>query len=98
MGQVAGMVDRLVESPVIVLCTTRSGSTLLRCLLDAHPAIRAPHELHLADLRVELASPYVRMSLDVAGLEVAEVEHLLWDRLLHRELRRCWWLRSGAGW
>jgi hypothetical protein len=80
--------DRLVESPVIVLCTTRSGSTLLRCLLDAHPAVRAPHELHLADLRVELASPYVQMSLDVAGLAVEEVEHLLWDRLLHRELVR----------
>jgi hypothetical protein len=82
------MVDRLVESPVIVLCTTRSGSTLLRCLLDAHPAVRAPHELHLADLRVELGSPYVQMSLDMAGLEVEEVEHLLWDRLLHRELVR----------
>lgn len=84
----AGGPDRLVASPVLVLCTTRSGSTLLRCLLDAHPAVRAPHELHLPDLRVQLASPYVQMSLDVAGLTVQEVEHLLWDRLLHRELAR----------
>jgi hypothetical protein len=56
LGEEYRMVDRLVESPVIVLCTTRSGSTLLRCLLDAHPAVRAPHELHLADLHVRLGS------------------------------------------
>src|SRR5262249_22597025 len=79
---------RLVESPVIILSTTRSGSTLLRCLLDAHPAVRAPHELHVADLHVQLASPYAQLSLDVAGLEVGEGEDLLLGRLLHRELVR----------
>jgi hypothetical protein len=42
----------------------------------------------MADLHVRLGSPYAQLSLDVAGLAVEEVEHLLWDRLLHRELVR----------
>jgi hypothetical protein len=80
--------DRLVVSPVFLLSPTRSGSTLLRCLLNAHPQIHAPHELHVADLGVTVGTPYARMGLDVAGLGLREVEHLLWDRLLHRELAR----------
>ena len=75
---------------MFVLCPTRSGSTLLRCLLNAHPLVCAPHELHLTDLGVTAGSPYAQMALDVAGLSVREVEHLLWDRLLHR-------LLSGSG-
>jgi len=39
--------DRLVEAPVFVICTLRSGSTLLRVPLDSHSQIRSPHELHL---------------------------------------------------
>ena len=34
-------------APVFVLCYARSGSTLLRYVLDAHPAVCAPPELHL---------------------------------------------------
>jgi len=33
--------------PIFVLCAARSGSTLLRYILDTHPAISAPPELHL---------------------------------------------------
>src|SRR3712207_4275572 len=39
--------DRLVTAPTFVLCSVRSGSTLLRVLLNSHSQIHAPHELHL---------------------------------------------------
>jgi hypothetical protein len=32
------------SNPVLVLCTGRSGSTLLRMLLDAHPDLACPPE------------------------------------------------------
>ncbi|MEV8034853.1 sulfotransferase [Streptomyces sp. NPDC086182] len=78
--------NRLVPSPVFILSSIRSGSTLLRCILDTHSRIRAPHELHLADLEVQLASPYVELAMQTSGLAKEEIEHLLWDRMLHREL------------
>lgn len=78
--------DRLVPSPVFVLCSVRSGSTLLRVLLDSHPQIRAPHELHLSGLGVSAGSRYVDLAMQELGLERQELEHLLWDRVLHHEL------------
>jgi Sulfotransferase family len=81
-------VERLVRSPVFVLCSIRSGSTLLRCLMNSHPLIHAPHELHLVDLAVRLDSRFARLAMQVAGLDERDLEHLLWDRVLHRELVR----------
>ncbi|NGO67027.1 sulfotransferase family protein [Streptomyces boncukensis] len=78
--------NRLVPSPVFILSSIRSGSTLLRCILDTHSKIRAPHEMHLADLEVQLTSPYIELAMQASGLEKDEIEHLLWDRMLHREL------------
>jgi len=78
--------DRLVRSPVFVLSAIRSGSTLLRCLLNSHPHICAPHELHVAELRVDLPTRYVQLAMDVAGLHRDELTHLLWDRVLHQQL------------
>ncbi|WNI18825.1 sulfotransferase family protein [Actinacidiphila sp. ITFR-21] len=78
--------DRLVPSPVFILSPIRSGSTLLRCILDTHSRIRAPHELHLADVAVRLSSPHAELAVKTSGLTVPEIEHLLWDRMLHREL------------
>lgn len=78
--------DRLVRSPVFVLSSIRSGSTLLRCLLNSHPQICAPHELHVAELAVELPTRYVRLAMDVAGLDRDDLNHLLWDRVLHQQL------------
>ncbi len=77
---------RLVRSPVFVLSSIRSGSTLLRCLLNSHPQICAPHELHVAELAVELPTRYVRLAMDVAGLDRDDLTHLLWDRVLHQQL------------
>jgi hypothetical protein len=42
--------------PVFVLCAARSGSTLLRFLLDAHPALACPPESDLPALCAHLAS------------------------------------------
>src|SRR6516162_10762402 len=42
--------------PVFVLCHGRSGSTLLRFLLDAHPELACPPETNLPGLCVQLAT------------------------------------------
>jgi LPS sulfotransferase NodH len=78
--------DRLVESPVFVMCTLRSGSTLLRVLLNSHSRIHAPHEMHLGDLVTETKSKYADNALKALGLEGDALRYLLWDRMLHREL------------
>ena len=82
--------DRLVEQPGFVMCTLRSGSTLLRVLLDSHSQIHCPHEIHLRYLSVGLDSKWVERSMKEMGLDEERLEDLLWDRVLHREL-------SGSG-
>ncbi|GAB3464542.1 sulfotransferase [Streptomonospora sediminis] len=77
---------RHVESPVFVLSPVRSGSTLLRMLLNSHSRIRAPHELHLRTLEVTLTEGFSADSMAELGLDRLEIEHVLWDRLLHMEL------------
>ncbi len=42
--------------PVFVLCNGRSGSTLLRFVLDAHPEPACPPETNLPGLCVQLAT------------------------------------------
>ncbi|WP_084678142.1 sulfotransferase family protein [Actinopolymorpha alba] len=79
---------RLVRSPVFVICPPRSGSTLLRVLLNSHSQIHAPHELHLQTLGVTIGESYAETAVNLLGIDHKELEHLLWDRLLHRELGR----------
>lgn len=78
--------DRLVAAPVFVLCTLRSGSTLLRVLLGSHSQLHATQELHLRGVRVELESKWATLGMGEVGLDQEALEHLLWDRVLHREL------------
>jgi hypothetical protein len=87
-GELPGRSDRLVRSPVFVLSSLRSGSTLLRVLLNSHSGVHAPHELHLRTLRVQVPKAFGEPSMAALGLDQRELEHLLWDRLLDRELRR----------
>jgi hypothetical protein len=82
--------DRLVEQPGFVMCTLRSGSTLLRVLLNSHSQIHCPHEIHLRYLGVDLETKWVERSMKEMGLDEDRLEYLLWDRVLHREL-------SGSG-
>jgi len=78
--------DRLVQAPTFVLCSVRSGSTLLRTLLNSHSRIHAPAELHLRDIAVEIRKDYGEKSFAEIGLDVKGLEYLLWDRILDREL------------
>ncbi|MGQ4516894.1 sulfotransferase [Streptomyces sp. DW26H14] len=78
--------QRLVPSPVFVMSSVRSGSTLLRVILNSHPQIRAPHEMHLRTLEVRQTKEYTQKAMRQLGLDSEELEHLLWDRVLHREL------------
>ena len=81
-------VDRLLSQPVFVLCPIRSGSTLLRLLLNAHSQLHAPHELHLRRLFVQFQTDLCEEAMGALGHNRADLEHLLWDRVLHRELVR----------
>jgi hypothetical protein len=54
-GDPAGDVGVFAD-PVFVLCNGRSGSTLLRFLLDAHPDLACPPETNLPVLCVQLAT------------------------------------------
>ncbi|MFJ4617666.1 sulfotransferase family protein [Streptomyces sp. NPDC088812] len=87
-GYVAPRAARLVESPVFVLSSVRSGSTLLRVLLNSHSRIRAPHEMHLRTLHVRLTRGFTAAAMKELELDKAELEHVLWDRVLHLELTR----------
>jgi hypothetical protein len=80
--------DRLLEAPTFVLSSIRSGSTLLRVVLNTHSQIHAPHELHLRKINVQLTDKYVTKAMREIGLNRDEMQFLLWDRLLHREMVR----------
>ncbi|NRQ38260.1 sulfotransferase [Nonomuraea sp. NN258] len=82
------LADRLLEAPVFILSPVRSGSTLLRALMNAHSAFHAPHELHVRRLRVECGTALATRAMAALGHNQADLEHLLWDRVLHRELVR----------
>lgn len=78
--------DRLLPEPVFLLSSVRSGSTLLRVILDTHSQIHSPHELHLRVVRVRIERGFGKLSMEQLGLDARGLEHLLWDRVLHREL------------
>lgn len=80
--------DRLLENPVFVLSSLRSGSTLLRVMLNTHSQIHAPHEMHLGGLHVSFGGPFVEDAMTEIQLDEVQLEYLLWDRVLHRELTR----------
>lgn len=85
---VAPRASRLVDAPVFVLSSVRSGSTLLRVILNSHSQIRAPHEMHLRTVHVHLSRDFTADAMKALELDKAELEHVLWDRILHHELTR----------
>ncbi|KPI06255.1 hypothetical protein OK074_4233 [Actinobacteria bacterium OK074] len=94
VGRVAAMArpparpetDRLLRQPVFVLSPPRSGSTLLRVLLNSHSRLHSPHETHFRRITVKFTTEPASQAMQAAGHNIADVEHILWDRLLHREL------------
>ncbi len=55
---ISGGPDGAGDDPVFVLCAGRSGSTLLRFLLDAHPDLACPPETRLPWLARQLATAW----------------------------------------
>jgi Sulfotransferase family len=80
--------DRLLTAPAFVLSSVRSGSTLLRVLLNTHSQIHAPHELHLRNIWVKTRHHNTEWALHEMDLDRVQLTYLLWDRLLHRQLER----------
>ncbi|WP_371576194.1 sulfotransferase [Streptomyces sp. NBC_01314] len=80
--------DRLLRQPVFIMSPVRSGSTLLRMLMNAHPRLHSPHELHIRRLEVGYGSRLSQKAMSALDLERGDLEHLLWDRVMHRELVR----------
>ena len=79
---------RLLTAPVFVFSAPRSGSTLLRVVLGSHSSLYAPPELPLKHLGVRADTQWIQASLEGLGLGVADLEHMLWDRVLAEALRR----------
>lgn len=80
--------DRLVPSPTFLFSSVRSGSTLLRAILDSHSQICAPHEMHLVELRMNLPTANLVAAVKHLGLSSRELENLMWDRVLHLQLAK----------
>ncbi|HEX4689944.1 MAG TPA: sulfotransferase [Solirubrobacteraceae bacterium] len=78
--------DRLVARPAFVLCTLRSGSTLLRVLINSHSQLHAPHEIHLRYISASIEKKWSERSMKEMGLDETALKYLLWDRILDREL------------
>lgn len=79
-------IDRLLRRPIFIICPVRSGSTLLRLLLNAHSQLHSPHELHFRRLEVHFSTSLAEQSMEALNLGSGDLEHLLWDRVMHREL------------
>lgn len=73
-----------------ILSPIRSGSTLLRAVLDSHPEVCAPHELHLGDLTVELQSPYASQAMAALGFDEEQLATLLCNHVY-------WLILRGSG-
>ncbi|SDJ90695.1 Sulfotransferase family protein [Nonomuraea maritima] len=80
--------DRLLREPVFIMSSVRSGSTLLRVMLNSHSRIHSPIETHFRRMSVSLGTEPVRQAMEALGHTHSDIEHIVWDRLLHRELAR----------
>lgn len=78
--------DRQLRSPIFLHSSVRSGSTLLRVILNGHSQLYAPHELHMSALKVEFGDRYVEEAMEELGFTQRSLENLLWDRMMSRAL------------
>ena len=62
------------RAPVFVLCGGRTGSTLLRVLLDAHPKLFCPSETNLSAVIAAVAMTHKLLAPDEEELDAAVVE------------------------
>ncbi|MQA60601.1 MAG: sulfotransferase [Actinophytocola sp.] len=80
--------DRLLKRPIFIMSPVRSGSTLLRLILTSHSELHSPHELHFRRLEASCSTGLCKKAMEELGLDRGDLEHLLWDRVMHRELVR----------
>ncbi|MEU4577599.1 sulfotransferase [Nonomuraea sp. ATR24] len=80
--------DRLLRAPVFLLSSVRSGSTLMRVMLNSHSQVHSPIETHFRRITVGLTTEPVRQAMELLGHTHSDIEHIVWDRMLHRELAR----------
>jgi protein-tyrosine sulfotransferase len=67
----------LLDEPVFILTCPRSGSTLLRYLLDAHPDLACPEETNIAQLCALHRDIQPRLGLDPAGEGTAAIQAMV---------------------
>jgi hypothetical protein len=80
---------RLVPDPVFVLSYLRSGSTLMRVVLNSHSQICAPIEMHLRALKVNTQKAnLLELALKELELSNRDLENMLWDRILYDQLSK----------
>jgi sulfotransferase family protein len=79
---------RELSRPAFIFSSVRSGSTLLRLILNSHSQVYAPHELHLANIKVEFGHAAARHAVEALQLDKYDLTHMLWDRLLTQALHR----------
>ena len=79
---------RLVTSPVFVIGPSESGWPEFGALLDGHRDLRAPKELPLGSVHVDFDRRYAEFAMKELGVDRRELEHMVWDRVLHHELAR----------
>lgn len=94
-----------IEAPIFIVCDFRSGSTLLRYALDAHPEICCPAELNLAEFCQE-AFRIVELTTDDDGEaenrggeridRVRELVDVVMTAYCRRRGRRRWCEKSPA--
>lgn len=86
-GNKQELADRLVESPAFIFSSVRSGSTLLRCILNSHSRVFSGHEMHLYGIGVAVDAGSTASAMGALGVSSTELEYMLWDRLLHWQLQ-----------
>jgi protein-tyrosine sulfotransferase len=69
--------------PIFILSTERSGSTLLRYILDTHPDICCPGELYLGRLAKDLSETVSRTLGLTAGEQAQDQDQMTWGEV-HR--------------
>ena len=80
--------SRELHTPVFILSSVRSGSTLLRSMLGGHSQLYAPHEMPLGDLSAQASSWFAQAALAEFGIDESELTAMMWDRLLAEVLHR----------
>jgi hypothetical protein len=79
---------RLLVEPVFILSAARSGSTLLRAVLDSHSQLYGPPELPLKHLGVRAETKWIQASMEALLLTQEDLDKMLWDHVLADVLDR----------